>query len=116
MSDLNSVSLVGRLTHDAEIKNNGNGKSWVVLNLANNYTYSLNKEKIDEANFFKIKIFGKLGESLQEYLVKGKQIGVQGRLKQYKYKNEDNKNMNVIEIIANQVQLISNMKTKRDID
>lgn len=110
MSDLNTVSLVGRLTHDAEVKVNGNGTSWMIFSLANNYCYSHNNEKVEEVSFFRVKVWGKMAESLKEYLVKGKQIGVAGRLRQHKFKGDDDKMINIIEVVANQIQLISSFK------
>ena len=44
MSDLNSISLVGRLTQDAEYKTNTKGTPTLILTLANNYHYTYNKE------------------------------------------------------------------------
>ncbi|MBU1075787.1 MAG: single-stranded DNA-binding protein [Spirochaetes bacterium] len=110
MSDLNTVALVGRLTRDAEEKVNGKGSSWLLLYLANNYFYYHNSEKKEEANFFRVKVWGKMAESLKVYLVKGIQVGIQGRLSQYNFKGTDDKMFNIVEIVADRIQLISPRK------
>ncbi len=112
MSDLNSVLLVGRITHDPELKVNGNGTASLVLNLANNRTYVHNNEPVEESNFIRVKVWGKQADSLQKYLTKGQRIGVNGRLHQYKFNNNDGNSINVTEVIANQIQFLSGSKKK----
>lgn len=110
MSDLNVVSLVGRLTNDADVRESENGKSCLTFSLANNRFYKQNQEKKEDVSYFKIIVWGKLGESLRPYLNKGKQVAVQGRLHQYKYKNTEEKLVSFTEIVADRIQLISSPK------
>ncbi len=115
MSDLNAVSLVGRITNDPEEKVNTNGNSWLTFNLANNHYYKHNGESVDEASFFRVKVWSRLAKPIQKYLVKGKQIGINGRLCQYRFKTKDEKNINIVEVVASQIQLLSDSrKSKKD--
>lgn len=76
MNDLNIVALVGRLTRDAEAPA-GNGP--VRLSIAVNRSVKRGEEWAEEASFFELEYWHK---SILPYLVKGKQIAVQGELKQ----------------------------------
>ena len=105
MADLNHVVLIGRLTRDAELKYTSNGQAVSKFSIAVNRRKKNGDQWEDEANFFDIVLWGKQGESLQNYLVKGKMIGVDGELRQDRWQ-QDGQNRSKIEIIANYVQLL----------
>ncbi|MCL2276384.1 MAG: single-stranded DNA-binding protein [Treponema sp.] len=105
MADLNHVVLIGRLTRDAEIKYTSGGQAVCKFSIAVNRRKKSGDQWEDEANFFDIVLWGKQGESLQTYLVKGKMIGVDGELRQDRWQ-QDGQNRSKIEIIANYVQLL----------
>lgn len=105
MSDVNSVILVGRLTRDAELKYSSGGMAICRFSLAINRRKKNGDNWEDEANFFDIVLFGKMGESINQYLVKGKQIAVQGELRQDRWE-QDGQNRSKVEIFATNVQLL----------
>jgi len=105
MADLNHVVLIGRLTRDAELKYTAGGQAVCKFSIAVNRRKKNGDQWEDEANFFDIVLWGKQGESLQSYLVKGKMIGVDGELRQDRWQ-QDGQNRSKIEIIANYVQLL----------
>jgi len=105
MADLNHVVLIGRLTRDAELKYTAGGQAVCKFSIAVNRRKKSGDQWEDEANFFDIVLWGKQGESLQTYLVKGKMIGVDGELRQDRWQ-QDGQNRSKIEIIANYVQLL----------
>ena len=59
----------------------------------------------DEAHFFDVVLFGKQGEAINQYLVKGKQVGIDGELRQNRWE-QDGKSRNKVEIAAFNVQLL----------
>jgi single-strand DNA-binding protein len=59
----------------------------------------------DEANFFDIVLWGRQGESLNQYLVKGKLVGVDGELRQDRWV-QDGQNRSKVEIVAANLQLL----------
>jgi single-strand DNA-binding protein len=62
---------------------------------------------VDEANFFDVTVFGRQGEAIQRYLTKGKQVGIDGRLKQDRWQDkETGQNRSKINIIADNVMLL----------
>ena len=105
-ADINSVVLVGRLTRDAELKYTNSGFPVSKLGLAVTRNRKKDGQWIDEANFFDIVLWGKIAEVLQPYLVKGKQIGIQGELSQNRWE-QDGQTRSRVEIVANNIQLLS---------
>jgi len=105
MADINHVVLVGRLTRDAELKYTAGGQAVCKFSIAVNRRKKNGDQWEDEANFFDIVLWGKQGESLQSYLVKGKMIGVDGELRQDRWQ-QDGQNRSKVEIIASYIQLL----------
>jgi single-strand DNA-binding protein len=105
MADINQVVLVGRLSRDAELKYTNTGTAVCKISLAINRRRKSNDQWINEANFFDVVIWGKMGEALSQYLVKGKQIGIVGELRQNKWE-QDGQPRSKIEIIASNIQLL----------
>jgi single-strand DNA-binding protein len=105
MSDINHVVLVGRLTRDAELKYTANGQAVCKFSIAVNRRKKSGEQWVEEANFFDIVVWGRQGEALNQYLVKGKLIGVDGELRQDRWE-QDGQNRSKIEIIANNLQLL----------
>jgi single-strand DNA-binding protein len=104
MTDINHVTLVGRLTRDAELKENGFAVS--NFSIAVNCKRKRGDDWVDEANFFDIVLFGRQAESLHQYLVKGKQIAIDGELKQDRWQTQDGQNRSKVVVIANSIQLL----------
>jgi single-strand DNA-binding protein len=105
MADLNHVVLIGRLTRDAELKYTANGMAVCKFSIAVNRRRKNGDQCVDEANFFDIVLWGKQGESLNQYLVKGKLVGVDGELRQDRWE-QDGQNRSKVEIVANNIQLL----------
>lgn len=107
MADINRVNLVGRLTRDAQMKYTGGGMAICEFSLAINNRRKQGDDWVDEANFFDITVFGRQGEAIQRYLTKGKQVGIDGRLKQDRWQDkESGQNRSKISIIADNVMLL----------
>jgi single-strand DNA-binding protein len=105
MIDLNHVSLIGRLTRDAEYKVLPSGQAVCNFSVAVNRRRKNGDAWEDEANYFDIVLWGKQADSLNRYLVKGKQIGVDGELRQDRWQQEGQNRSKVV-ISANNVQLL----------
>lgn len=106
MTDLNTVILVGRLTKDLELKYTTNGMAVGTGSIAVNREAVRNSEKVKETSFFNFSMFGKIAESLKMYMTKGKQICLQGALKQRTWNDENGGKHSVVEIIVENVQLL----------
>ncbi len=104
-SDLNSVTLVGRLTRDAELSYLPSGSAVAKMSLAVNRSRKEGDQWVSEANYFDVNLFGRQAESLKQYLTKGKQIAVQGSLRQDRWE-KDGQKFSRVNIVANDVQLL----------
>jgi len=105
MADINNVVLVGRLTRDAELKYTAGGQAVCKFSVAVNRRKKNGDQWEDEANYFDVVLWGRQGESLNQYLVKGKSVGVQGELRQDRWQ-QDGQNRSKVEIVANNIQLL----------
>jgi single-strand DNA-binding protein len=107
MADINHVVLIGRLTRDAELKYTPQGQPVSKFAVAVNRGVKKGDKWEEEANFFDIVLWGKRGESLNQYLLKGKQVGVDGELRQERWNDRDSgQSRSKIEIIANDINLL----------
>jgi len=105
VADVNHVILIGRLTRDAELKYTSGGMAVCKFAIAVNKRRKQGEQWVEEANFFDIVLWGRSGESLNQYLIKGKQIAVEGELHQNRWE-QDGQARSKIEIMANNVQLL----------
>jgi single-strand DNA-binding protein len=104
-TDINHVVLIGRLTRDAELKYTANGQAVCNFSIAVNRPKKSGDQWVDEANFFDITLWGRQGEALTQYLLKGKSVGVDGSLRQDKWE-QDGQNRSKVVIVANNLQLL----------
>jgi single-strand DNA-binding protein len=105
MAGINHVVLVGHLTRDAEMKVTNTGLVIVKFSLAVNRRVKKGDTWQDEASFFDAVYMGKAAEAVHQYLLKGKQIGIQGELRQDRWEQEGQKRSRV-EIFVNNLQLL----------
>jgi single-strand DNA-binding protein len=113
MVDLNHVVLIGRLTRDAELKYTANGQAVCKFSVAVNRRKKSGDQWVDEANFFDVVLWGRQGEALNQYLVKGKMVGVDGELRQDRWE-QDGQNRSKVEIVAGNLQLLGGGQERRD--
>jgi single-strand DNA-binding protein len=105
MADINHVILVGRLTRNAELKYTTSGGAVSKFGLAINQRRKKDDQWVDEAHFFDVVVWGKTAEALNQYLVKGKQVGIEGQLRQSRWE-QDGQARSRVEISASNVMLL----------
>ena len=105
MADVNHVVLIGRLTRDAELKYTNTGFAVSKLSIAVNRWKKSDAGGTEEVSYFDVVLWGKTAEALNQYLVKGKQIAVEGELRQNRWE-QDGQNRSRVEISANNIQLL----------
>ena len=82
MASFNKVILLGNLTRDPELKYTPKGTAIAQIGLAVNRSYSNEAgERIEETTFVDVELWGRTGEIANEYLRKGRQVLIEGRLK-----------------------------------
>ena len=105
MADLSVAVLVGRLTRDAELKYTNSGQAVCHFSVATSSRKKKGDQWVDEASFWDVDLWGKQGESLNQYLVKGKLVAVEGSMRQDRWEQDGQSRMKVI-VSANTVQLL----------
>lgn len=105
---INTVTLIGRLTRDPELTYTPSGCEVLKFSIAQNYKKNKSDgSKEDVAQFFDIVILGKYAETMSQYLIKGKQVGVTGKLRQQRWKDKDTgKGRSKIEILCNDLEMV----------
>ena len=104
-NDVNRVILIGRCTRDAELKYTSGGMAVCKFAIAVNRRKKNGDQWVDEASFFDVVAWGKIGEALNQYLVKGKQVAVEGELHQNRWE-QDGQSRSKVEINADNIQLL----------
>lgn len=107
MAGVNKVILVGNLGADPEVKYLPNGTTVANFRMAtteNRTSRSGEKTKVTE--WHRIVAFGKLAEICGQYLNKGKQVYIEGRIQTRSWEDKDGNRRFTTEIIANQMQML----------
>ena len=108
MGSVNKVILVGNLGRDAELRYTPGGAAVATLNLATTETWKDKEgQKKEDTQWHRVILWGKTAESLQDYLTKGKQIYVEGKLQTRKWKDKDGNDKYTTEVRGDRVVLLS---------
>ena len=108
MGSVNKVILVGNLGRDAELRYTPGGAPVATLNLATTEVWNdkASGQKQEKTEWHRIVLWGKSAESLSEYLTKGKQIYVEGRLQTRKWQDKDGHDKYSTEIRSDKIVLL----------
>lgn len=102
---MNRVILIGRLTKDPEMRYTTSGIAVTTFTLAVNRPYA-NQEGERQADFINIVTWQKLADLCANYLRKGRQVGVEGRLQTGSYENQEGRKVYVTEVVADRAYFL----------
>ena len=105
---VNKVILVGNLGADPETRYTANGGAITTIRIATSESWNDKQtgQKTEKTEWHRIKFFGKLAEIAGEYLKKGRQVYVEGRLETGKYTDKEGIERFTTDIIANEMQML----------
>jgi single-strand DNA-binding protein len=107
MGSVNKVILVGNLGRDAELRYTPGGAAVATLNMATTEVWNDKAgQKQEKTEWHRIVLWGKSAESLAEYLTKGKQIYIEGRLQTRQWDDKDGNKRYTTEIRGDRVVLL----------
>src|SRR6516162_2341698 len=108
MGSVNKVILVGNLGRDAELRYTPGGAPVATLSLATTEVWNdkTSGQKQEKTEWHRVVLWGKSAEALSEYLTKGKQIYVEGRLQTRKWQDKDGNDKYSTEIRADRITLL----------
>lgn len=104
---LNKVLLIGRLGRDPEVRYTAGSRAVANFSIATDESWK-NKdgERQERTEWHRVVAFGKLGEICGEYLSKGKQVYIEGRLQTNEWEDRDGNKRKTTEIIADQMIML----------
>lgn len=108
MAGINKVIIIGNLGRDPEIRYTQSGVAVCRLNIATTRSW-INKEtnqKSEETEWHRVTVWGKQGENCNNFLAKGRQAYVEGRLRTSSYEDKDGIKRYSTEIVAETVQFL----------
>jgi len=99
----NSVTVVGNITRDPELRYTTGGRAVTSFGLAVNRRYQVNNEWQEQTSFFDVVAWAQLGENAAASLSKGARVIVNGRLEQRSWETQDGEKRSKVEIIADEI-------------
>ena len=105
---LNKIMLIGNVSKDPDMQVTAEGTPFTRFSLAVNRSYtSSNGEKVEETEWFNIVVWRQLAEICERYLHKGSKVYLEGRLSQRKYTDREGLQRTNVEVIANEMEMLS---------
>lgn len=108
----NKVFLIGRLTHDPELRQTQSGTSVCSFGLAVNRNYT-NAQGERETDFINITVWRNTAENCAQYLSKGRRVAVVGTLQSRSYEDKEGKKRTVLEVVGDEVEFLSDKSEKQ---
>ncbi len=107
MASLNKALLIGNLGKDPELRYTPDGMAILKFSLATSeYFKTQSGEKTERTIWHNIVAFGKMGQTLANYLNKGKQVFVEGRINNRSYDDKEGNKKYITEIVATNIVLL----------
>ena len=107
MASVNKVILIGNLGRDPETRYMPDGGAITNISIATTENWKdKNGDKQEKTEWHRVAFFGKLAEIAGEYLKKGSQVYVEGRLQTRKWQDKDGQDKYSTEIVANVMQML----------
>lgn len=114
---LNKVLLIGRLGQDPEMRYTPSGKPLTKFQIAVNRSWTSGEnEKKTETEWFTVVSWGKLAEICNQYLTKGKQVYLEGRLHTRHWKDEEGANHSAVEVVAREMIMLGDPSDEDESD
>ncbi len=103
----NTVQLIGHVGNEPEIVNLDSGKKLAKFSVATNESYKNAKgEKITDTQWHNIVAWGKTADLVENYVPKGKEVGIEGKLTSRSYEDKDGVKRYITEIVCHELLLL----------
>ena len=103
----NTVQLIGHVGQEPEIKNLEGGRKLANITIATNEVYyKENGDKVENTEWHRVVAWGKTAEIIEKYVIKGKEIAIEGKLTHRSYEDKNGDKRFITELVANDVLLL----------
>ena len=103
----NRVQLTGRLGQNPEVKHLNNGSTLARFSVATTERYKNKQgERVDDTQWHNVVVWGNLAEIAEQYLQKGKEVALEGKLVHRRYEDKDGNQRYVTEVVAHEFLML----------
>lgn len=103
----NKVQLIGNLGNDPEIVTLESGKKLAKFSIATNESYKNNKgERVTDTQWHNVVAWGKTAEIIEQYVVKGKEVAVEGKLTTRSWEDKEGQKRFTTEVVCDELLLL----------
>jgi single-strand DNA-binding protein len=112
---LNKVMIIGHLGKDPEMRYTPSGRSVTTFSVATSRAWNTSDgEKHSETEWFNVVTWGSLAEICKQYLVKGQQVYIEGRLQTRHWEDKDKVKHSTVEIVASEMMILGDRREAND--
>jgi single-strand DNA-binding protein len=105
---VNKIIVIGHLGRDPEMRYTPNGQAVTSFSVASSRRYTTTGgEQREETEWFNVSAWGKLGETCNQYLTKGQQVYIEGRMSSRTYEGRDGTTRVSLDVFLNDVQFLN---------
>jgi single-strand DNA-binding protein len=109
---LNKIMIIGRLGRDPEMRYTPSGRPVTTFSVATSRSWNTSDgERRTETEWFSVVAWGSLAEICNQYLVKGQQVYVEGRLQSRSWEDNDGRRHTSVEIVANEMIMLGDRRS-----
>ncbi|MBW1657903.1 MULTISPECIES: single-stranded DNA-binding protein [Flavobacterium] len=103
----NRVQLIGNVGNDPEVKTLESGKKLAHLTIATNDVYRNEKgDKVEQTEWHRVTAWGKVAEIIEKFVVKGKEVAIEGKLTHRSYDDKNGEKKYITEVVVNEILLL----------
>ncbi len=112
---LNKVMIIGHLGRDPEMRYTPSGRPVTTFSVAVSRTWNtVDGERHSETEWFNIVAWGNLAEICKQYLHKGQQVYIEGRLQTRHWEDKEGQKRTSVEVVANEMMMLGDRRDKSD--
>jgi single-strand DNA-binding protein len=112
---LNKVMIIGHLGRDPEMRYTPSGRPVTTFTVATSRTWNTSDgERHTETEWFNVVAWGNLAEICKQYLTKGQQVYIEGRLQTRRWDDKEGVKHTSVEVVANEMMMLSDRNERRD--
>ncbi len=110
---LNKVMIIGRLGRDPEMRYTASGRPVTTFSVATSRSWNTSDgERRSETEWFNVVAWGSLAEICNQYLTKGQQVYIEGRLQSRNWEDSEGKRHTSVEIVANEMIMLGERRSQ----